>query len=137
MREQFEAGQLHKFINEWRVITSDLFILDMVEHCHLNIDEANIGYLFRENIQYVFSEEEKMIMHQEVKKLLEIKGIIETHRQDQQIISPVFLRKNKTGDYRLVLNLEKLNRHVEYTHLKWKILNKHYSCLVKEIIWLL
>lgn len=63
MKEQFEAGQLHKFINKWHVITSGLFILDMVEHCHLNIDEANIGYLFREDIQYVFSEEDKLIMH--------------------------------------------------------------------------
>ena len=90
MGDHFEAGQLHKFINEWRVITSDLFILDMVEHCHLNIDETNIKYLFREDIQYVFNEEDKLIMHQEVNKLLDIKAIIETHKQDHQILSPVF-----------------------------------------------
>ena len=118
MRQHFEAGQLHKFIDEWYVITSDPFILNIVKHCSLGIDEDNIGYLFSEDIQYVFNEEETLIMQQEITKLLEIKAIVETSREEQQILSPVFLRKNKTGDYRMVLNLEKLNRHVPYHHFK-------------------
>ena len=31
----FTAGRLKNFINKWRNITSDKFILDIVEHCHL------------------------------------------------------------------------------------------------------
>lgn len=118
MRQHFEAGQLHKFIDEWYRITSDPFILNIVKHCSLGIDEENIGYLFSEDIQYVFNEEETLIMQQEINKLLEIHAIVETSREEQQILSPVFLRKNKTGDYRMVLNLEKLNRHVPYHHFK-------------------
>ena len=57
-------------------------------------------------------------MHQEVNKLSELKAIKETQCQIHQILSPVWLRQNKTGDYRLVLNLEKLNKHIAYKHFK-------------------
>lgn len=118
MRQKFEAGQLHKYESEWRELTSDINILDIVLHCHLDIDESGIDYLFQEDVQYVFNEEETLLMNQEVMKLLELKAIRETSRQDCQILSPVFLRKNKTGDFRMVLNLEKLNRHIPYKHFK-------------------
>ena len=80
MSQHFEAGQIHKFVHEWRKLTSDQFILDIVLHCHFEIDEDNIGNLFTEDIQYVFNEEETMLMHQEVNKLLELKAIKETQR---------------------------------------------------------
>ena len=87
-----------------------------MENCCLDIDEASIGHLFNEDIQYVFNEEETVIIHQEVNKLLDLKAIKETHRQEHQILSPIFLWKNKTRDYRMVLNLEKLNRYISYKH---------------------
>ena len=118
MSQQFEAGQLHKYFSEWSKLTNDKFILDIVDNCHLDIDVDCLGHLYNEDIQYVFNKEETVIMQQEIHKLLEIKAIKETYRQDTQIISPIFLRKNKTGDYRIVLNLEKLNEHVAYKHFK-------------------
>lgn len=116
--QQFEAGQLHKFIREWRMITSDPFILVIVEHCHLDFDEDNTDHLFDEDIEYVFSEEEKGIICQEVEKLLSLKVIKVTHIQDHQITSPIFLRKKKNGEFRMVIDLEKLNRHIACKHFK-------------------
>ena len=88
--QKFEAGWLHKFLNEWQKITSDSFILDIVAHCHLDIDVDSIEHLFGEGIEYVFNREECRVISQEIAKLLELKVIIETQRQDEQIISPIF-----------------------------------------------
>ena len=99
MSQHFEAGQLHKFVYEWHKLTSDQFILNMVQHCHLDIDEDNIEHLFSEDLQYVFREEETVIIHQVVTKLLQLKAIKATHRQEHQILSPIFLRKNKTIEW--------------------------------------
>lgn len=109
---------MHKYIHEWRKITSDPVILDIVQHCHLDIDIDNIEHLFHEEIEYVFSKEERDIICCEIDKLVDLKVIKETQRQVHQIISPIFLRKKKNGEYRMVINLEKLNKHIAYKHFK-------------------
>ena len=57
MSQHFEGGKIHNFVQEWRKLTSDQLILDIVFHCHFDIDEDNIGH-FTEYTQYVFNEEE-------------------------------------------------------------------------------
>lgn len=61
---------------------------------------------------------EQGIITSEIEKLLELKVISVTVRQAEQVISPVFLRRKKNGEYRMVLNLEKLNLHIPYQHFK-------------------
>ena len=47
------------------------------------------------------------------------KGIVEesTH-EEGEVISQIFLRPKKNGEYRLILNLKQLNQHIEYIHFK-------------------
>lgn len=99
-------------MNEWHKLTSDLHILDIVSHCHLDLRFSDIGPLFFEEVEYVFSEEERLIIDQEIVKVLELGVIKETHRQKEQTISPIFLRKKKDGGFRMILNLQKLNEHI-------------------------
>ena len=99
-------------------MTNNPHILDIVAHCHLDINVDDISHLFSEDITYVFSEEESCIVSQEVDKLLDLGVIKLTQRQEGQILSPVFLRQNKDGGFRMILNLEKLNRHIDYKHFK-------------------
>lgn len=66
----------------------------------------------------MFSEEERLVISQEIVKLLELGVIKETHRQKEQIVSPIFLRKKKDGGFRMILNLQKLNEHINYKHFK-------------------
>ena len=54
----------------------------------------------------------------EIHKLLQLKVIKVAHKHPQQVISPIFLREKKNGEFRLVLNLEKLNRYIPYKHFK-------------------
>lgn len=114
----FEAGSLHYFINEWRRFTSDPVILDIVAGCHLVIKVDDINHLLSGELEYVFNDIEKSFISEEINKLLELKVIKVTQRMENQVISPIFLRPKKTGDYRMVLNLEKLNKHIPYKHFK-------------------
>lgn len=105
-------------MHEWRKLTNDPHVLDIVAHCHLDINVADITHLFSEDITYGFSKEDSCIITQEVDKLLGLGVIKLTQRQEGQILSPVFLRQNKDGGFRMILNLEKLNRHIDYKHFK-------------------
>lgn len=60
----------------------------------------------------------KLIINKEISKLVVLTVIKETHRQENQIVSPIFLRKKKNGEYRMAINLEKLNKHIAYNHFK-------------------
>ena len=88
--ESFESGRLHKFVCEWRQITSDPIILDYVQHCHLNIDVDLIGHLFSDNLEYRFNKMEQAIINAEIKRLLALKVIRITTRHEEQVISPIF-----------------------------------------------
>lgn len=92
--------------------------MDIVEGCHLDIKVDDICHLFSGELEYVFNEKEKGIISEEINKLLELKVIKVTQRKKDQIVSPIFLRKKKNGEYRMVLNLEKLNKHIPYKHFK-------------------
>lgn len=78
----------------------------------------NISPLFFDDIEYVFKEEDQVLIDQEITKLLHLKVIAVTERQAEQVVSPIFLRKKKTGDFRMIINLEKLNKHIAYKHFK-------------------
>ena len=114
----FVAGRLHYFVHEWQVITSDPVILDMVQHCHLDINVADVRHLFSRQLTYKFRLEEQALIDDEIRKLLDLQVIVPTQRMAEQIISPIFLRPKKDGGYRMVLNLKELNKHIPYKHFK-------------------
>ena len=62
--------------------------------------------LLAEEIEYVFSGEEKHIICEEFKVVNEI------HRQEGQIISPIFFWQKKNGSIRTILYVKKLNEHI-------------------------
>lgn len=116
--DTFEAGRIHKFTAEWKKLTRDPVILDIVQHCHLDINVEEIGHLFSRETTYKFSAVENLIISDEIEKLLDLKVIVATQREMGQVISPIFLRPKKDGGYRMVLNLRELNFHVPYKHFK-------------------
>ena len=114
----FEAGRLHYFLNEWNKITSDSVILDIVAGCHFDIMVDDINHLFSQELEYRFNDTETHIISEEIDKLLRLKVIQITERKVGQVISPIFLRRKKNGEHRLVLNLEQLNKYIPYKHFK-------------------
>ena len=112
------AGRLQYFVHKWLEITKDPVILDIVQHCHLEINVNDIEHLFLRELAYKFNTEQQAIVDQEILKLLELGVIVMTKRSQEQIISPIFLRPKKDGAYRMVLNLSDLNKHIPYKHFK-------------------
>ena len=109
---------MKKFSDEWEKITSDKFILDIVSHCHIEfIDNVEPKQdIF--NVKSVFNSKESDIVSNEIQKLLAIDVIKEVQSMKDQFLSPIFLRPKKNGEYRMILNLKKLNEYIEYHHFK-------------------
>ena len=120
MSVPFQAGRLSNFVKEWRKLTSDPNILDIVRGCHIDIQlkDINVMELCAHKSQYNFNALEAGVIEREIKELLKLGVIIEVVREEYQVISPIFVREKKNGEYRMVLNLKKLNQHIPYKHFK-------------------
>ena len=115
--KEFRAGRLKEHVENWRKITSDDNILDIVQHCHIEFmqdEDPSNSYCFRSR----FSEKENKIISKEIEKLLQMEVIEEVEHHPDEYISPIFIIPKRDGEYRMILNLKDLNRHVEYHHFK-------------------
>ena len=87
----FKAGRPKLFLDNWKVITSDETILDMVSGCHIDIFENESVNEVKNMRPIHFNEKEKEIFNNEVQKLLD-KGVIEkTQKSEGDIISNIFI----------------------------------------------
>ena len=113
--ETFKAGQNSLKLPEWRKITSDAEVLCTV--AVENIDFTSLPQQISYKINQ-FSEKENGIIDLEIQRLLGKEVIVESSHEQDEFISPIFLRPKPDGSHRLVLNLEKFNENVVYRHFK-------------------
>lgn len=105
------------FIEKWQKITSDENILDIVQHCHIEfINNDNPVNTKIPNCHFNAKEEE--IIALEIQKLLDMKVLKEVQHHPEEFLSPIFLRPKKDGEYRMILNLRKLNESIKFYHFK-------------------
>ena len=79
-----------------------------------------------------FSCEEQQAITNELTRLLS-KHIVEpTEHSQGKIISPIFVREKKDGQYRMILNLKQFNTSVEYEHFKMDTIKTITHFLVKD-----
>ena len=105
------------YIENWRKITSDPVILDIVQHCHIEFSpgcDPERSFCFRQN----FAANESEIIDNEIKKLLELKVLEEVEHTKGEYLSPIFIVPKKDGEYRMILNLKELNENIVYHHFK-------------------
>ena len=103
-------------IENWKNITSDQSILDIVQHCH--IDFENNPPVQTSVRHQCFTVLEKKIIQNEIDKLLEMGVIEEAEHEYGQFISPIFTVPKKNGEHHMILNLKELNTYIEYHHFK-------------------
>ena len=126
----FKAGRLKLFLDNWKEITSDETILDMVSGCHIDISENESVNEVKNMRPINFNEKEKEIVNNEVQKLLD-KGVIEkTQKSEGDIISNIFIRLKKDKSYRVIINLKNLNKIIEYHHFKMESLMSAVKLMV-------
>ena len=82
----FQGGRLKYFLEEWRNITSDNYILETVSGIGLDTTETEFENLKK----HVQVGDKDGLIDKEIKKLFK-KGIIETTvHEEEEFISPVF-----------------------------------------------
>ena len=127
------GGRLNQFVEQWKKVTSDKFILQIVSGLQIEFSEIVNPY-YRHSLR--FNESEISIIAGEIEKLLEKRVIQKSEHEDAEVVSNIFLRKKKDGKkYRMILNLKPLNTSIEYVHFKMDNLETA-KCLVRENCYL-
>lgn len=129
------AGNIAKHFSAWQTLTSDPYILRIVKGYQLEFCNPPCQALTPRAVK--LSCKETDIATTEINKLL-TKGVIRkaTHVPGE-FISTIFTRpkKKKDGSHRLILNLKKLNEHIEYHHFKMDSLPNALQ-LMKPNCWM-
>ena len=123
------AGRLQHFVSRWRCITSDSYILGMVQHAHIRFYKEALIQRPTPLEPYRMNASERTIMGVEIAKLLQKGVITEIDEAEVKFWSNVFLRPKKDGSHRLILNLSKLNENVQYQKFKMETLESIISLM--------
>ena len=115
---RFKAECLSQHISAWEEITSDQEVLQTVQGMKLEFEESPLqgecsGFEIPKN---------QSLIQEEVNKLLKKDIVVECEHKAVEYISPIFLREKTDGTQRLILNLKKLNKYLEYKHFKMQTL---------------
>ena len=100
----FQAGNIKFFLENWKKITSDKYILDIAKH-GLKLEFLSKAP-HREPFRVAYSTRENGIIAQEIGKLLKKKVTVKTIAEKGDFFSSAFLRVKKYGSYRMILNLK-------------------------------
>ena len=93
---QFEAGRLKDFAHNWEKLTSDAFILDTVQHCHIEFKQGSSCDQHNVRVQR-FNSIEENIIDAEILRLCE-KGVLEEIAHCKgKFISPILTMRKKDG----------------------------------------
>ena len=102
-------------IDEWRNLTSDVEILNIVQGLNIELMEDLPEVT---TFQYPLGHNEHIFMLQEIERLMRKKIIKRSYHEEGEFISPIFLRPKSDGAFRMILNLKKLNEVSEKQHFK-------------------
>lgn len=109
------GGRLSQFIDRWRGITSNPWVLQTVSG--YRIDFVSTPVQRRRLNPLRFSKEEEMV-EKEVQELLEKGAIERAEDSSAEFVSNIFLVEKKDKGMRPMISLKDLNEWVEYNHFK-------------------
>ena len=115
--DNFQGGKIISHIDCWRCLTSDPWILDVVQGKVIDIQDFPMQISPPPPIK--FCGEELQAVHNAVLEFQQ-QGVIELcHDTDQPVFySNIFPRFKQDGSARIILNLKRFNLHLEYIHFK-------------------
>ena len=119
--ENFHGGQIAERIQEWKKLTSDKFILQMVRGDTIEFEnDIPTKYNAKDPSFSLVEEEEIQVILEE---MLHKRIIRETTHESTEFVSPTFIVKKPDGRTRLILNLKELNEFIRYEHFKMDGIN--------------
>ena len=128
----FNAGRLKNYIYEWKKLTNDQEILNIVGGYKLEFVQKPKSM---NRTTQCFNIHDSKLIAGEIHKLLD-QGIIKEVPDDKSLfLSPIFLVEKSNGGHRMILNLKKLNEHIVYHHFKMETF-EHALTLVSRNIFM-
>ena len=110
------AGNIHNHLSQWKSITSDPFIIDIVKSgLKLRFAEEPAQNIYH-NIPV--TKAEKQIISDEIQKLLQKQVMYPCMREEGDSMSSIFTREKSDGSHKMTLNLKQVNKHIDYEHFK-------------------
>ena len=126
----FKAGRTAQRFTAWKNLTSDKTILDSIRGITIPLDE--LPHQGRVNPNPKVSHIETLAINTEIERLLAREVIEIASHEPGEIISPIFVRQKKDGQFRLILNLKEFNKSVTYTHFKMDTLQTITNLMTKN-----
>ena len=130
-KSTFVAGQLKYFVYQWKTITNDPEILDIIRGYKLEFCQKP-EYMRVKNQK--FSKVDSEIISQEISKFLKQGIIVEVPYNKDIYLSPIFIVPKAKG-FRLILNLKRLNEYIRQHHFKMETF-EHALTLVSPNIYM-
>lgn len=97
----FVAGRIKHYLPNWKRLTSDQNILNIVKGLNIEFETPPRQTFIPK--QYALSTTEEKVVQQEIANLLMKGGIEVTTHEPDEFLSNIFLRPNKDGSYRMIL----------------------------------
>ena len=113
----FQVGMLFKFLDQWRSITSNRFVLNMVQGHHLQLRSHPPLFRNFQHFNVKVPAAHHPVIQKEVDELL-AKGAIEPSSGGAGFYSSVFVVPKHTGGLRPILNLKHFNRYMHIPSFK-------------------
>ena len=112
-------------------MTNDRYILDIVRSGYkLELDSWPTS---GSQDPIHFNEKEKEVITSLIDGLVEKMVIEKVQHEKGEIISNIFIRPKQDGTYRLILNLKKLNQHIEKIHFKMETLKSALNMVKRGV----
>ena len=132
----FEAGRVSQCYQVWKTLTSDRHILGSIKHGYV-IEFQDGPFQHKPAHEIRFNRQEFYFLKNELVSMLNKKIIVVSQQVEGEYVSNIFLREKKTpGKFRIILNLKKLNYHVEKHHFKMDTLVQTLA-LVRPNDWMI
>lgn len=127
---QYTAGNIKNYLQYWFTLTKNPWILKIIQY-GLKLDFIDIPCQNKYN-QNTLSIEELDIIDLEIEKLLTKKVVTYSKHEPGEFISGLFTRPKKDGSKRMILNLKRLNLHIEYNKFKMESIQNVLQCIEKN-----
>ncbi|XP_068734583.1 uncharacterized protein [Montipora capricornis] len=110
------AGRLQHFLSNWKLLTQDQFILEMV----VGIQILFTTFPHQNQVPPLtfHNQSEKVAIDREISEMLQKVAIQVVSPMNGEFLSSVVLVKKKNAGNRPVINLKELNSYVTYQHFK-------------------
>lgn len=118
--QEYVAGRLKYFVENWKIITSDKSVLETVQGYHIPL--ISKPHQWRKRITKTRSIEQKTLLSQAIVDLVAIGAVKQTMNQDDQFLSTLFIIK-QSNKVRPIFNLKALNNYVQTEKFKLESLD--------------